>query len=659
VLTREPELGALPPGTPGSVRLLLRRCLDRDPRHRLRDIGDAHVAFEESGKTGESAETGPPARPAAPVLARALPWIVAAAGLGLGLLALVRTHAGPATASTTTSTPVTRFTLQPGPPGEIDGFPAVSPDGRTILFGLVPDSGVSRLWAFSLTSGESRVLAGTEYGTDPFWSPDGRFIGYFARGELRRLELATSLSRALASASDSRGGTWSESGDLVFTPNSATGLFRVPAAGGTPVPVTQLEAGRQESHRYPTALPGGKAIVYGALGSGPGAAGLFWRSLGDGRTRRLADAVSRTAYDPRGYLLWVRQGTLVGQRLDPGTGELAGEPFPIAERVGGDAQRYGKTWFSAASGVVATRTGSSLTTQLRWYDRAGARLADVTSPGSFAEHRLSPDGRQVVVQVRDADSSRGDTWIYDVDGKDRSRRLTFSGSASTDTPAWSGDGRWVVYSSRGEGGSAVARTLADGSGKEERLYVHPESSYVDDVSPREPLAVLEAYDQDSGEDLLLLPLEGERKARPFLHTPAAEGHATFSPDGRLIGYSSDETGLPQVYVIEVAASGNRWQLTTEGGDQVSWRADGKELYYVGLDRVLRAVPVRSMAPFAVGEPVPLFKLEIPALAISGFRNYYCPSLDGRRFLVNALVARESEPGLRMVLGWNPPAGENR
>jgi hypothetical protein len=217
----------------------------------------------------------------------------------------------------------------------------------------------------------------------------------------------------------------------------------------------------------------------------------------------------------------------------------------------------------------------------------------------------------------------------------------------------------VIYTSRGEGGSAIVRKRADGSGPEETLHVYPRNAYVDSVAPREPLLVFEAYNEAGGQDLFFLSLEGERKAQPFLRTSAAEGHAAFSPDGRLLAYASDESGLPQIYAKEIGGSGNRWQLTTEGGDQVAWSADGEEILYVGFDRVLRALPVRSMAPLEVGEPTPLFKLEIPALAISGNRTYYAPSPDRRRFLVNALVARESEPGLRVVLNWRPSAGETR
>jgi hypothetical protein len=473
---------------------------------------------------------------------------------------------------------------------------------------------------------------------------------------LRRLELSTGLARALAEASDPRGGAWSESGDLIFTPNSSTGLFRVSAEGGAPTPATDFDSGKDESHRYPTPLPGGKAIVYSTLAPGdPDRQGLFWLSLADGRTRHLAPEVSRSAYDSRGYLLWVRKGTLVAQKFDATTGGLTDEPFPLAEKVGTDRGRRGEGWFGGAASVLATRVGASPGTQLRWYDRSGNPLGDLTSPGGFSEPAISRDGRQVAVLVDEPGSTRSDIWIFAAGGKDRGRRLTFGGLGGATTATWSADDRWVNYSARSKGGNSILRKPADGSGTEETLYVHPDGAYVSSISTQEPQALMEVYSK-TGTNLWLLSLEGDRKARPFLETPATESHASFSADGRLVAYSSDESGLSQIYAKEIGGSGNRFQLTTEGGDQALWSADGKEIFYVGFDRVLRSLPVRSMSPLVVGEPVKLFRVDIPSLGISGNRSFYCPSPDGKRFLVNALVSRESEPGLRVTLNWNPPAG---
>ena len=647
VLTRDPALDDLPSGTPGAVRRLLRRCLERDAKQRLRDIGEARLTLAEPDMATPRDGAATPSR------MRALPWIAAALGLAIGLFGLLRAPAGPGAASAARTV---RFTLLPEPKGDLDGFPAISPDGQTIVFGLVPESGVSRLWALSLATGESRLLPDTEYASAPFWSPDGRFIAFFSRGQLRRLELSTGLTRALAAASDPRGGAWSESGDLFFTPNSAVGLFRVSFDGGAVTPATDFDSGKDESHRYPTPLPGGKAIVYGIKASGDAEhQGIFWRSLADGRTKRIAPEVSRSAYDARGYLLWVRSGTLVAQKFDAVAGDLSGEPFPLAEKVGADMGRTGEGWFGAAASVLATRVGASPATQLRWYDRGGHHLGDLTSPGSFTEPTISRDGRQVAVQVDEPNSVRSDIWIFEAEGKDRGRRLTFGGSAAAQSAVWSTDGRWVHYASRSKGGTSILRRPADGSGPGETLYVHPDSAYIDSISPREPLAVLEASNK-TGLDLWLLPLEGDRKGRPFVETPASESHGSFSADGRLIAYSSDESGLSQIYAKEIGGSGNRFQLTTDGGDQALWSADGKEIFYVGFDRVLRSLPVRNLSPLVVGEPVKLFKLDIPSLSLSGYRSYYLPSPDGKRVLVNALVSRENEPGLRVILNWSPPTG---
>jgi Tol biopolymer transport system component len=280
----------------------------------------------------------------------------------------------------------------------------------------------------------------------------------------------------------------------------------------------------------------------------------------------------------------------------------------------------------------------------------------VSAPAVFFEPALSPDGRSVAVSVGTTDSPRGDVWIFDTAGKDRGRRLTFGGVS---TPAWTPDGQWVFYTSRDSSGSSIVRKRADGSGPGETLHVVPGNAYVDSVSPSASLLAFEAYDEAGNVDVFFLSLEGERKTRPFLTTPAAEGHTAFSPDGRLLAYASDESGLPQIYAKEISGAGSRWQLTTDGGDQVAWSADGVEIFYVGLDRVLRALPVLSTTPLKVGEPKPLFKLDIPALALTGNRTYYGVSPDRRRFLVNTLLAGDSAPGLRVVLNWRAPGGAAR
>jgi Tol biopolymer transport system component/tRNA A-37 threonylcarbamoyl transferase component Bud32 len=643
VMKDEPDLAALPPATPPAVRELLRRCLRKKPRERLQAIGDARLVLEEAPQqapveSGKRRGLGP-----------ALVWGGLAAGTILGAITLLREH--PAASKRAATLPATHFSVLPAAQGDLDGFPAVSPDGRTLVYALAAKSGTSQLWLHSFDTGETRGLPGTDYAEDPFFSPDGRWLGYFARGWLRKIEVSTGLSQNIAPASDSRGGCWSEGDQIVFAPNSSSPLFKVGAQGGTPVKLTQLApAEKQESHRFPIPLPGGKAIVYTAQSGAPIGQGIFWRSLAGGETKRLLNDAARTAFDPRGYLLYLHQGTLVGQRFDAEHGVLSGNPFPIAEHVGTDPQKTSRDYFAAGAGILTFRIGLNPLSQLRWYDRSGHVLGDLTSPAHFDEMELSRDGHRVVAQSSTPDAR--EVWVYDTLGKDRGTRLTFEDSS---TASWAPDGRRVCYTVARTSGWALTCKSADGGGTEEEILVRPGSATFDSASPVEPLMAFDDPNEQGGADIWLVSMTAGHAVRPFANSPAAEGHARFSPDGRLIAYTSDEDGILQIYVKELDGAGSRWQLTTAGGDEPSWRADGKEMYYLGADRFLYAVPVKSLQPFTAGEPVALFRIVHPLLSITGTRALYSPAPDGQRFLVNTPLGDESEPGFRVILNWSPPA----
>ncbi len=654
VLTKEVDWSALPPATPPPVVHLLRRCLERDARQRLRDIGEARIALGEATRP-ESAPR-PPAGLARSAARRgpALAWMVAAVGVAVGAAGLWTS-----TRSPSPRPPVTRVALVPAEPGEITGFPAVSPDGRTLLYVLASQSGPEMLWAHSLDSGTARKLPGTERAADPFWSPDGRQVGFFSDGKLRRLDLATGASEALCDVGDSRGGTWTSRGEVLFTPQWNGGLYRVAAAGGTATAVTTLEpASNGVSDRYPWALPGGTALLFARKGDSDDA-GVYWLSLTTGTTKRLAPEVSRAAYGAAGALLWVRQGQLVAQPLDAATGTLSGAPLPIGGAVGADAQITGKFFFGLGSTVIACREGGRGQQQLVMVDRAGKTLAEVTSPGRFFQPAMSPDGTRVAVGHSDAQSDIDEIWVYAVAGKDRGVRLSFGSATDNVSPIWSADGLTVLWGRERDGAFEIVRKNADGSGPEEVLLRSDRRVFPGACSPREPLLVFQQDDLAEGHTLWLLPLAGERTPRRLVAAPGSQGNATFSPDGRLVAYPSNETGSAQIYVQEVAEGGGRWQVTTAGGDQAAWRADGKELFYVDLERTLRAVPVRSLAPFSVEPSAALFPLDILRSAPMMDRSSCEPGLDGQRFLVDLLVDDEAKLGLSLVLNWQRLLDEQR
>ncbi len=301
-------------------------------------------------------------------------------------------------------------------------------------------------------------------------------------------------------------------------------------------------------------------------------------STGAARRARRHDASCRrslrASYDRRGYLLWVHDGSLVAQRFDPANGTLSGEISPLAAQIGAEEQAAAEDWYSvSASGTIALRHGARESTELAWFDRRGAPLAAVTSAARLMEPALSPDGRQVAVQTVTA-GEKGQLWIFDAAGLDQGRRLTFD--AGGETPVWSPDGRAIAYTSPRTSGWAVFRKSSDGSGAEELLFESGVGCWVDSWFPDGKSLLIERYDPDRGADLWILPLDGSKKAVPFLEGRANEAHAAVSPDGKLVAYVSDDGGVGQVFVRAVASAGGNWQVSRDGGDWPHWRADGKE-----------------------------------------------------------------------------------
>jgi Tol biopolymer transport system component len=345
-------------------------------------------------------------------------------------------------------------------------------------------------------------------------------------------------------------------------------------------------------------------------------------------------------------LLFARQGTLIAQRFDPARGVLSGEAVTIADPVGADDQKSAKDWMSAAGGPHVWRTRTPTERQIVWYDRAGRELAPVTSPGMFHEPILSPDGSLVVIGRPD-ESGTTSLWGYQTAAKDRATRLTF-GAESAESALITPDGNGLIYTRGGLGKSSIVRRALNGTGTVEALFDSPYRVWADDCSPDGRFLICEGGSA-ANFDLLLLPLEGERKLTPFASSPANETHATFSPDGKLVAYVSDESGQGNVYVQPFPATGTKGQVSTEGADLPRWSADGSELYYVTATRKLTAVAVKSAMPFVAGDATPLFSTRIPALTATGNHTFFLPSRDGKRFLVMSNVGGGTDTAFRVAI----------
>jgi Tol biopolymer transport system component len=646
ILTTEPQrMGEHQPLAPADLERLIRTCLAKDPEDRWQSAHDVMAELRWIAERGSGAGVDAPAAPRG----RRRDRMVAAAAallalaLGLGVAVALRPRAG--------VPEMTRFVVPAPVDGEFAPGLAVSPDGRQLAF-IAGAHGRREIWVRPLAVLEARPLAGTEGARFPFWSPDGRSLGFFANLKLMRVDLAGGTVQPLASANDGRGGTWGRTGVILFAPTPTAAIHRVPASGGADEVVTRLDRTRGESdHRWPVFLPDGRHFVYLARGRGPEDHALMAGSLDGPEARVLVPGYQTSvAYAAGGgCLLYVRARTLVAQPFDPDQLRLTGEPVPLApgvDPIGEGTQGTSYAFFAAGGSTLAYRAGVRLTIQPTWFDRGGRELGRVGPPGDFDEPTLSPDGKNVAFDRNDEQLTSA-VWRLDLE-RGALSRLSF-GAGSALSPVWSPDGSRVAYA------CAQLRSLclrpASGAGHEEVLLASDAAKAVDDWSPDGRFLLYEEVSRKTTTDLWLLPLAGERKPSLYLQTPFDETHAKFSPDGRFVAYTSNESGRDEVYVQTFPAAGGKWQISTDGGDQAQWRADGKELFFLGLDRKLRAVAVKTEHGFEPGIQQVLFEARTNVPAGLATRAFYAVSGDGRRFLVDTVVSDGGRIPITVVLNW--------
>jgi Tol biopolymer transport system component len=413
---------------------------------------------------------------------------------------------------------------------------AISPDGRRLVFSASNES-KSQLWVRPLDSVATRPLAGTDGASLPFWSPDSASLGFFADGKLKRIDIVGGAPQVLANAVNGRGGAWNRDGTIVFVPGTGP-LFKVPATGGEAVAVTRLETG-QLTHQFPQFLPDDRHFTYLAQG-GP-SQGIYAGSLDGTSSKRLASADFAAVVSPSGFLLFLRQTTLFAQAFDFKRQELSGNPFPVAEQVAG---------FSATAGMVAYRTGrAGVARQLTWQDRSGKSVGTIGASESapLVDVELSPDGKRVAVTR--AVTGNGDVWLIDA-AHGVPTRFTFD-AAFAGRPVWSPDGSRVVFQSSRKGVYNLYWHLSSGAGADQLLLESDQNKMANDWSSDGRFLLFRSLDPQTGWDLWVLPLSGDKKPFPFLKTPFEEREGQFSPDGKWIAYQSNESGRFEIYVQQL------------------------------------------------------------------------------------------------------------
>jgi Tol biopolymer transport system component len=527
---------------------------------------------------------------------------------------------------------------------------AVSPDGRSVVF-VASTEARARLWIRRLDSTTPHELAGTEYGSLPFWAPDSRSIGFFAEGRIKQIDLETGLVRAISTALVPAGATWNRDGVILHPVVPDGPLFRTSAEGAPLTPITQLAAG-QTGHRGPVFLPDGRHFLFFAMGS-PDARGIYVGELGTGVIRRLLEADAPAVFVAPNHVLYVQHSTLFAHLMDPRTMTLRGRPMSLAEGISAEAMG-GVAAFSASARTIVYRTGRSAgKRQFRWLDRHGKELSRVGSPDVFGPSyaSMSPDGRRLAVQ-RSVDGNT-DIWLVDVE---RGTPIRFTTDPQADiAPVWSPRGDRIVYASQKDGAFQLMVKALDGT-PARLLLSTPQSKQGTDWSRDGRYLLFRTIVPPSADiDIWALPLEGDQKPFAVARTSFEERDAQFSPDGNWIAYHSNESGQHEVYVQPFQRAGERMRISRDGGVQARWRSDGRELFYLTLQGELVAVPIalrpdgRSLEPASA---VPLFQARVGLVQGVALHSYMVAP-EGQRFLVETVI-EETPPPISLIVNWNAP-----
>jgi Protein kinase domain/WD40-like Beta Propeller Repeat len=645
VLLKDPDLSALPAETPASIRRLLRRCLDKDPQRRLRDIGEARIAIE--APIEEVAQASPPAldRPGGRSY-----WAAAILAAALLVLAFLLWHA-----TRPVERPLTRLNVDLGPDAlaGLSTTVAISPDGRRLVYPARGPNGKQQLTTRLLDQAHAMLLPGTEGGRDPFFKPDGQWIGFFADNKLKKISVQGGALVTLCDVTNPQGGSWGEDGNIVFAPSNLSALSRVSEAGGAPERLTKLTAG-QVTHRWPQVLPGGQAVLFTAIPTifAMEDANIEAMVLKTGATKVVHRGGYYGRYLPSGHLLYVHERVLFGMKFDPERLEASGTPVPLVEDLaatpgtGGGQFDFSRASVAAGDLVYLSGKGTAQGWPLEWLDSSGKTQPLLAAPGGYTSPHLSPEGQRLALMI----AGKGtDIFVYDWRRGGAMTQLTFDGHSGL--CVWAPDGKHIAYRSSA-GGFSIWWMRSDGSGERVRLLENPNDNLVPwSFSPDGRRLAYAEVNPDTGFDLWTLPLDTTDpdhpkagKPEPFLRTSDDENCPAFSPDGRWIAYRSSESGSYAIYVRPFPPAASKWRVSAGPGTYAFWSKTGHELFYTTPDnRIMVAEYTASGDSFALTKPPRLWSDH--QIFNPGTRNMDLAP-DGKRFAVlaspeNAGIEKES------------------
>jgi Tol biopolymer transport system component len=645
VLRADIDWATLPAGTPPAIRRLLGRCLERDPKRRLRDVGEARIAMEEApaGFIGIPAETaaGIATRRAGP--GRMVAWALAGAVLGAGLVAGIaamrhRRAAMDFAVRLNVSLPRGQAMLV----ADLPNF-ALSRDGAQIAYVAKKQSGASALYLRSMGSFDARELLGTQGATAPSFSPDGQWLGYVVGGRIQKMAASGGPPQPVCDTTVSAlgGAAWADDGSILVSSTNGS-LMRAAPSGGPCVEIVRPDAARGEVLE-PESLPGGRGILFaGRGGFQMSQAHIAVLDLKTGKSQVIIAQGTHPRYVEPGFVVFGRSGAILAAPFDPQGLKLLGQPVPVVEGVLPDSSSGIEQFSVSRNGVLAYVAGTRAAVKRRimMADRKGVRTTVTADASAFEDLALSPDGREISMTV---ESAIWNIWSYHLD-RGTLTRLTFENDNRD--PIWTLDGKRVVYTSLRNGLYGLYWRPVDGSGPEEALLTSKNWLFATSWSADGRFLAFGEQDPKTGHDVWILPVGGDRKPYPFVRSPSQEWFGEFSRDGRWIAYESDESGRSEVYLRPFPGPGGKWQASTEGGTRPEWSHDGRELFYFESDRLMR-VTVDSGQALVVGRPELLFSCNCFE---SG--RYYDVMPDDKHFL----LIQDAEPvspvaQINVVLGW--------